>query len=730
MDCSIFSTSTKLLFFRASLLSIILFFMCLNIASGTATDFGYGRHCGSVVPEPVADDEEFKISPFPTRQKGYYSGGDNVLNHSSGQFFYLPASKVIVFETHHVYTTRIEDVFKVEGNLIFPSSYYYQQNFSNQGRTYYSHSSDSSDGGTLGFEFHGFWSRATGKLCMVGSGSTYSKEGKLLHLRAVLKLNNVKDSSDINTLITGTMDSLYPADDPNYSDPISVLMFPQGSYKYTRVSKDFSQGCPGGTDVPKNSSLNLSRTRPICDMFSYGYSAFELEYASGCDSSKSCSPLGDRVGYLPRFMYLSTIQCSDDMLSLRFLIEFTDDTYMRYSSSPNFSTSLIGEGSWDAKKNRLCIVACRIEDASGSSLEKSHVGDCTTLLSLRFPAILSIRNTRTLVGEIWSEKPRNEPGFFDRILFRDTDRNRGRTQLQGLKYEYMETDQVKKSCPKRSIKGKRSRQYPDGYSADMAFSMTIKGPKGGNGWGSSRSLAVGDQPDQIFPFLIQSSSSRPKSSAVEADAGVSLLNISYQMRIELYNSELFPGIDPYNQSSNGNLEFLLSAEGIYDAETGNLCMVGCRRLRSHNISIDCDIVVDVHFPPLNSDMKESEIKGSIKSTRIKTDHLHFEPLEFSGSARYSTWAKESIWRMDFEMVMTHNHVDMTDSYIYADPTADYYSTAWDVIIPMLGLFFAAIVYLQQRFGGHCFLPKRFRESVTYDELPMDSVEQSPLKSST
>ncbi|KAK8648432.1 hypothetical protein V6N13_129184 [Hibiscus sabdariffa] len=823
MDCSIFSTS---------LLSIILFFMCLNTVSGTATDFGYGRHCGSVVPESVADDEEFKISPFPARQKGYYSGGGNVLNHSSGQFYYVPASKVVVFETHHVYTTRVEDVFKVEGNLIFPSSYYHQQNFSNHGRSYYSHSSDSSIGETLDFEFHGFWSRATGKLCMVGSGSTYSKEGKLLHLRAVLKLNNIKDSSDINTLITGTMDSLYPADEPNYSDPVSVLMFPEGSYKYTRVSKDFSQGCPGGTDVPKNSSLNLSRTRPICDMFSYGYSAFELEYASGCDSSKSCSPLGDGDRYLPRFMYLSMIQCSDDMLSLRFRIEFTDDTYMRYSSSPNFSTSLIGEGSWDAKKNRLCIVACRIEDASGSSLEKSHVGDCTTRLSLRFPAILSIRNTRTLVGEIWSEKPRNEPGFFDRILAGDTYKNRGQTQLQGLKYEYMETDQVNKSCPKQSIKGnRRSRQYPDGYSADMAFSMTIKGPKGGNGWGSSRSLAVGDQPDQIFPFLIQSSSSRPKSSAVEADAGVSLLNISYQMRIELYNSELFPGIDPYNQSSNGYLEFLLSAEGFYDAETGNLCMVGCRRLRSHNKSIDCDIVVDVHFPPLDSDMEKSEIKGSIKSTRIKTDHLHFEPLEFSGTARYSTWARESIWRMDVEMVIcseeknkalwiaekrglylcfpvyitggliigtarqhsssyteqtilggsrayaglildaflfpqivfnmflnskeqalsrffyigitlvrlvphgydlyrTHNHVNMTDSYIYADPTADYYSTAWDVIIPMLGLFFAAIVYLQQRLGGRCFLPKRFRESVTYDELPVDSEEQSPLKSST
>ncbi|KAK8622730.1 hypothetical protein V6N13_117634 [Hibiscus sabdariffa] len=772
---------------------------------GTTTEFVYGHYCDSVVHESGTVDEEFKVSPFPGRQNGYYRGGGNLLNRSSDQYYYPPASKVLVFETHHVYMTRIKDVFKVEGNLIFESSYYYEQSFSNHRGYYYSYSSDSSARGALDFDFHGFWSRATGKLCMVGSGYTFTKEGKQLHLAAVLKLNNVTDSSDIYTIITGTMDSLYHANEPNYFDPISVLMFPLGSYKYTKASTQFSQGCPGGTDFPKTSSLSLTRTRPVCDMFSVRGKAFELEYAMGCDSSKSCSPLGDGARYSPRFMYLSMIQCSDDMQSIRFLIEFPDDTYMRYSSSSNFSTSLIGEGSWDAKQNRLCIVACRIEDASSSSLEKSHVGDCTTRLSLRFPAVLSIRNTSTLTGEIWSEKLRNESGFFNRIVFRDTDNNQGQIQLQGLKYEYMETDNVKKSCPKKSINGNSSRQYPMGYSTDMAFSMSIKGPKGSIGWGSSSPLAVGDQPDQMFPFLIPSSSSRPKRSDVDSDAGVSLLNISYKMRIELSSSNLDAALGPFNQSSNRYLEIQISAEGVYDAEFGHLCMIGCRHLRLHNKSMeDCKILINVQFPPLNSDRKGSKIKGSIESTRDKSDHLHFKPLEFSGRAYYNSWAVESIWRMDFEMVMSvisntlaivfvvlqifhmfrrkeqglvdcrkegalrmlssihswrfnhwhrraatfvvlhredhfgmfksicwvHNYADVADSYIYADPTADYYSTAWDFIIPMVGLFFAATVYLQQRFGGRCFLPKRFRESVVYEELPVDSEEQFPLKSSS
>ncbi|TYJ48489.1 hypothetical protein E1A91_A01G065800v1 [Gossypium mustelinum] len=878
MDCSIFSTSSKLLIFCTSLLFII-FFMCLNVDSVTATESDYGLHCDPVVHESKLADEEFNISPFPGRQNGYYSGGDNVLNRSSDGYYYGPASKVLVFETHHVYKTNAEDVFKVEGNLIFETSYYYERSFSNGRGYYHSYSSDSSSRGALEFDLHGFWSRTTGKLCMVGSGYTYSKEGNVLHLAAVLKFNNVKSSSDINTLITGTMDSLNPADRPNYFEPISVLMFPQGSYKYTKVAKQFSQGCPGGTDVPKKSSLSLSRTITVCDMF-YRQTAFELEYASGCDSSKSCSPFGDGIGYLPRFMHLRTIQCSDEKLSLRFLIEFQDDAYTRYYASSNFSTSLIGEGSWDAKQNRLCIIACRIEDASSSSLEKSHVGDCTTRLSVRFPAILSIRNTSTVVGEIWSDKHKNQSGFFNRIMFRNTDNNRGQFQLQGLKYEYVETDKVNKSCPKKSSNRNSTEEHLDGYSQDMAFSMSIKYQKRSIGWGSSNPLAVGDQPQQRFPLLIPSSSSRPKSAGVESIA------------------------------------------------SGHLCMVGCRHLRSLNGSTDCDILVNVHFPPLDSDRKGSKIKGSIESTRVKTDHLHFETLEFSGRAYYGSWAMESVWRMDFEMIMSvisntlaivfvvlqifhvrrlpavcpsvsflmlvilalghlmplvlnleamfnqdsertvwarsgtwlemnevviravtmvaflmhfrllmlswtarcsegknkplwiaekrglyvclpvyiagglitgttrqhssyyieqtilggsrayaglildaflfpqiifnmflnsrdpalsqffyigitlvrmvphgydlyrvHNYVDMNDSYIYADPTADYYSTAWDIIIPMLGLFFAAIIYFQQRLGGRCFLPKRFRESATYDKLPIDSEEQSPLKSS-
>ncbi|KAJ4757339.1 DUF2921 family protein [Rhynchospora pubera] len=52
--------------------------------------------------------------------------------------------------------------------------------------------------------------------------------------------------------------------------------------------------------------------------------------------------------------------------------------------------------------------------------------------------------------------------------------------------------------------------------------------------------------------------------------------------------------------------------------------------------------------------------------------------------------------------------------IYANPSEDYYSRFLDVAVPVIGLVFVVLVYMQQRFGGRCFLPKRFKRDVGYE----------------
>ncbi|KAJ6415614.1 hypothetical protein OIU84_004416 [Salix udensis] len=63
---------------------------------------------------------------------------------------------------------------------------------------------------------------------------------------------------------------------------------------------------------------------------------------------------------------------------------------------------------------------------------------------------------------------------------------------------------------------------------------------------------------------------------------------------------------------------------------------------------------------------------------------------------------------------------LMDHTCMPNPVGDYFSTAWDVIIPLVTLLFAAVIYLQQRFGGRCFMPKRLQEPEGYEKVPVAS----------
>ncbi|KAF8388560.1 hypothetical protein HHK36_027235 [Tetracentron sinense] len=215
-------------------------------------------------------------------------------------------------------------------------------------------------------------------------------------------------------------------------------------------------------------------------------------------------------------------------------------------------------------------------------------------------------------------------------------------------------------------------------------------------------------------------------------------------------------------STNMSSTVEIFAEGIYDVGTGGLCMVGCRDLGSNhqkstkNDSMDCEILVDVQFPPLNA-KSGGYVKGTIKSTQEKTDSLYFKHLELSSSAIYTfcllqlTWStrlgagsQKGLWVAEKKALHVCLPLYLGDPiqlileferqgsclFIYVGTTAvcllphayDFYSTGWDVIIPCGGLLFAALIYLQQRFGGHCILPQRFRGSGAYEKVPVVSGE--------
>ncbi|GLT64061.1 hypothetical protein SLA2020_365750 [Shorea laevis] len=246
-------------------------------------------------------------------------------------------------------------------------------------------------------------------------------------------------------------------------------MLPQMEYKYTSVSGDFSKG---SDDLPLPHGLSLSSLpkNKLCSIASMGVNQFNLRYARDCNSTKNCSPFDAGVRYVPRIMSMYMIECSEDKERMRVLLEFPNTSYVSFRRSFNPETTLVGEGTWDETEHQLCIVACRISGVTEESWDNALVGDCSTKLSLRFPAIWSIEDVSNIVGKIWTNKTVQESGYFNGIMFRSS-RNR-MAGVTDLKYQYTKIDTARKLCPKseKPARTTNEERYVNGSSiAVMRF---------------------------------------------------------------------------------------------------------------------------------------------------------------------------------------------------------------------------------------------------------------------
>jgi len=489
----------------------------------------------------------------------------------------------------------------------------------------------------------GFWSQFSGNLCMFGTGS----HANLRNANVVLKLRYPRDLSLLNCLIRGTLESFDDKNISQYFEPISILALSQSSkFKFTVAGNEREKVCGGGGGSDREGLSLRNLNRGACTAFLGHTNRFELEYGSQC-SNVTCNPVSGDGEELPGYMFFHGTLCAERE-KVQMLLGFSDSGYRDAIFPFHPNTTLVSEGKWDEKENQLCAVACRILNFTESWLSP-YVGDCNIRLTLRFPAILSLRNRSTVLGQIWSDKAVDEPGYFNKVGFQGL--SRVSKNLHGFQYKYTETEKVRKSCVQMMNAGGKVNTYPSGYSSDMAFSMLLTNSKGQVAHGYTSPLSVNDQiyNGQSYGAPIVLTAENSKAHGVQSENYNNLLNISYTMSFKPPPDFKFGG-------GVLSTEVKIGAEGIYNKNTGVLCMIGCRRLRStekvliKNESLDCEIMVNVQFPPLNSKGGEA-LKGTIESTRQKSEPYYFDPLQLSSYFIYTTQADASIWRMDFELIM-------------------------------------------------------------------------------
>lgn len=477
------------------------------------------------------------------------------------------------------------------------------------------------------FYLSGFWNSTSGKLCMVGSG----EERRFSSLFAVFKVNYPNASSIVNSYVNGTLELLTV--DSKLVGSLNVLGVNSRSYEYKLINKEIEKNVFRRFDDLSNVSRGLRGTDQVCQLIRRAR-FFDLEYKSNCERV-NCDVVhgGKGSSTLPSSMTVDKIECLESGY-VRYLLQF-GTAQMKLSSEP--SETLVAEGKWDGEKKRLDMVACRIVDGQGT------VGDCSIRLSLRFPLVLSVRQRNSLVGEIWSSRSQNESGYFVRVEFGS--RTQRVMRPIGVRYEYTEIESAKTSCARKMKHGGKGGKFPNALSRDMGFVMSVRNRKGESVSGYFSPLFVGDKPFSRGGAFGEGESTGPVSYSQG-----NLVNASYELVFRpLHGLNISRELPSFSS-------LRISAEGIYDSNLGHLCMVGCLYVPlpyvkfGRNSSLDCEILVDIQYHPLNAKVGKV-INGTIQSKRMKSDPLYFEPLEIVSRSLYTSQAKESLWTMDLEMTM-------------------------------------------------------------------------------
>ncbi|PQM34140.1 uncharacterized protein Pyn_12839 [Prunus yedoensis var. nudiflora] len=563
---------------RSLLLFFILFF-CINftntashsITQSSDSETLYSKHCNGVVPKSDTDPTRWFVTNLSIQdigfRNGYFTGGDQLFKQN------LKTSKVddlkaLSFVPSDVGTTLTEGVFKVRATLhLLDYSIFHNSTRRNLRLVYFRGPRSHFRKGLLNFRLDGYYSESSKKICM------------------------------------------------------GVWKWRSSSYEYKLAGKDSENGCLRGDDRGENLGVGKLK-HGLCMLLGNLHESFELEYGSDC-GSVNCNPLGGNAGYVSSFVYYGT-RCADGR-KMQMLLGFPNSSYygIKFPFDPH--TTFITEGAWDEKENRLCAVACRILNFT-ESLTNAFVGDCSTKFSLRLPTRLSLWNRSTVVGEMWSIKEVNDSDF---------------------KYEYSENDDMRKTCAEKKAGRGKGKIYPDEFSVDMKFGMTVRNSKGQQASGYSSPLFVDDERVYGRRFWDKSPQTESPMQLNQSHTHSSPMNISYKLFFISgfgFRHDVFPS------------KAELSAEGIYDRDYGNLCMIGCRHVPVKNQTLikqdmlDCAIKIIVQFSPL--DTKDGQnVKGTIESTRGKLDPLYFEPIEFSSNSIYTNQAAASISRIDFEISM-------------------------------------------------------------------------------
>ncbi|XP_039027304.1 uncharacterized protein LOC120161089 [Hibiscus syriacus] len=260
---------------------------------------GYIKHCNDVVPASTAEPSALSFSPIVPISLdftiGYYSGGDSIFFQSN------PATDVLKAATFHARSRKITlivikpGIYKVNGKLVLQTLKSFPVPSSDDGvlnprrgfpRTFRFRGPripSMVDRGMQGFSLGGFWSESTGRLCMLGSGTSNGNTDKFRTFNVVLMLNYSTSFNVSGSLISGVLQSVDSEPSLSYFEPVSILgVRSTGNYEFSLVDNGKESFC-----LSEGENLDVSKANGgLWSVIVHRRNRFGLDYEKACDKVK------------------------------------------------------------------------------------------------------------------------------------------------------------------------------------------------------------------------------------------------------------------------------------------------------------------------------------------------------------------------------------------------------------------------------------------------------------
>ncbi|KAJ7292351.1 hypothetical protein O6H91_14G067600 [Diphasiastrum complanatum] len=453
--------------------------------------------------------------------------------------------------------------------------------------------------------------------------------------KIAINLKYPEARSMLTPVIVGTIKSLRTPSDSLYFNPVQVYANFMGNYVYSKLDESKTM-CDGGNGE-FSQEIGVYKGANVCSVLMKFYE-LQVLWDADCNSSR-CGPFTEMASDADPWLQklaIDLMDCDDTTGHMNGFLVLS--SWRVINTSPVTVDSVLAfEGSWSSSSGQLCLVACHYSgNYSGE--------DCSIQIHVQFPLTLTLQQRLVLLGHVASLKNSSDPRYFKPFALQASSVIPSIQQVQpllNLVYNYTRLDQVEE-CTRGTAGDNKTAQegkYP-GVSnfIDLSFLAQFKNQKQIKR-AFVRPLTVGSsfvqaavQPAELLPLVTSSKS-----------------NVSFSISLDG---------QPDEHSASESWHPEISAEGIYDTNSGKLCLIGCRMVdipqKGFKDRKDCEILIKIQYPPSDPALSEKHpLSGTILSLRNNTDPLHFEPMEVSTSnLLYSIQARDALWRKDFEIFLS------------------------------------------------------------------------------